>query len=689
MPRRKQQNPQPVKLDSEDGVAIETPGSINLETDFLLGNDLEFGDPDDENKIPDLDKYSDAEAADIGFSVFPLGDEESPAYSQLSMESDTDDPRAASDHQRDEEAAGAAFPPYLSCRGCGQLRDEPLGPGIDLVGPYCLRCCKAGREAKGGGDYSTPSFGLASGMSTGGESQEGDSDGGGGGTANASLASEDGQSKLSSCHLCGFSSRYANHVKRHMKTHNGEKPYNCPLCTYASAQLVNLQRHLRIHTGEKPYKCDSCTFACSSLGNLKRHQRMHTPTATGAEQEVPRPISSHNSLKRPWIGQRAKEEEPCVSVDEHVRPDLHLHGGVQNHTYLSAFDSPRGAPPERPQTSLFDVTGNGSGHNSIKRSRIGQRARGEGHGASSEETVRPDLNTHGTDHKDGYLLAFDGGLRGGPPPLLQRPPPPLLETASGGGDSRGGAGAGAGGDTLPPLLFPYTCRLCGVVLEDEDGSSAQICAKCTLEMLTKDSSSPSSPGERSDKVYTCPVCPFLTHYPNHLARHMKTHSGEKPYKCPQCDYASAHFDNLKRHHRVHTGEKPYKCHLCDYACGNLANLKRHQRVHSGVKPFQCPLCSYSCNQSMNLKRHMLRHTGEKPYKCQDCGYTTGHWDNYKRHQKKHGLATEGWVKVQAPGHEEDEEEDEDEGMGVPSERKDGGVNMQYVLGRGGGVLPHT
>ncbi|NWJ04469.1 ZN513 protein, partial [Nothoprocta ornata] len=55
-----------------------------------------------------------------------------------------------------------------------------------------------------------------------------------------------------------------------------------------------------------------------------------------------------------------------------------------------------------------------------------------------------------------------------------------------------------------------------------------------------------------------------THYPNHLARHMKTHSGEKPFACPLCPYASAHLDNLKRHQRVHTGEKPYKCQLCDY-----------------------------------------------------------------------------------------------------------------------------
>uniref|UniRef100_A0A3Q2QXT9 Zinc finger protein 513 n=1 Tax=Fundulus heteroclitus TaxID=8078 RepID=A0A3Q2QXT9_FUNHE len=539
MPRKKQQNPQPVKLDSEDGVAVEAPGTLPLDTDFLLGQDLVFGVAD-HDQILGLEKFS---AAEIGFSVCPLGDEESSSYSQLSMESEADNSRSTGDHQRQSESRGTqseqSFPPYLSCRGCGQLRDEPLGPGMDLVGPYCLRCCKASREAKST-DFCSPfggSSGVRSGLQSRGESQP-DGEGLGDGVEDKDeLSAEDKLLKQHSCHLCGFSSRYANHVKRHMKTHNGEKPFNCPLCTYASAQLVNLQRHLRIHTGEKPYKCDTCSFACSSLGNLKRHQRMHVPNAAQApsagvgQDAPPQPACGQNSLKRPVISEVA-------------RPTSNLSLGAQNSDYLAVFDN-------------------------------------------------------------------------------------LKEGAA-----------------LPSSLFPFTCRLCGIVLEDEDGSSAQICAKCTLEMLTKESSSsPNSPGERSDKVYTCAACPFLTHYPNHLARHMKTHSGEKPYKCPQCDYASAHFDNLKRHHRVHTGEKPYKCHLCDYACGNLANLKRHQRVHSGAKPFQCPMCSYSCNQSMNLKRHMLRHTGEKPYKCQECGYTTGHWDNYKRHQKKHGVATDGWVKV--------------------------------------------
>ncbi|KAL2082273.1 hypothetical protein ACEWY4_022091 [Coilia grayii] len=651
MPRRKQQNPQPVKLDSDDGIGLETAASLTFESDLILGQDLDFTDPDNDGKGIGLDKFAD----DLGLPVFSLADEESSSYSRMSMESDTDEPHsernalntAAINNTPTTTNASAsttpssesAFPSYLSCRGCGRLPEDPLG--VDLVGPYCLHCCKAGgmagmREGPGG---------FRRVLGSGGEGLgEGEGEGGGLGA--------DGLLKLHSCHLCGFSSRYANHVKRHMKTHNGEKPYRCPLCAYASAQLVNLQRHLRIHTGEKPYKCQHCAFACSSLGNLKRHQRMHIVTA--ATTATPATATAAPA--------------PAVPANTHTTPSPGGQGGGGR-----TGGGPRGSAV-------------GGGH-SLRRPLRSHRSRGEAARTSSDEMVSRNELAHlpvGAG-EGGFLQAFDRSqpeqqqqqqqhhhhqrtppnLHPPPPPAPPPPPPPTAPAQQPQQPQQPQPPP-----ALPPLLFPFTCRLCGVALDDEDGSSAQICARCTLELLTKDTSGGMA-GERSagggggggsERVYTCAACPFLTHYPNHLARHMKTHSGEKPYKCPQCDYASAHFDNLKRHHRVHTGEKPYKCHLCEYACGNLANLKRHQRVHSGAKPFQCALCSYSCNQSMNLKRHMLRHTGEKPHKCQQCGYTTGHWDNYKRHQKKHGLATDGWVKVQLPGGggEEGEEEEEEE-----------------------------
>uniref|UniRef100_A0A665W544 C2H2-type domain-containing protein n=1 Tax=Echeneis naucrates TaxID=173247 RepID=A0A665W544_ECHNA len=186
-------------------------------------------------------------------------------------------------------------------------------------------------------------------------------------------------------------------------------------------------------------------------------------------------------------------------------------------------------------------------------------------------------------------------------------------------------GLGSASAPLPVLLFPLCCRVCGLTLEEADleGEKAEGDAV----------SQGSRRGPRGTKLYRCPHCPFLSHYPNHLARHAHIHSEEKPHHCPHCSYTSSHLDNLKRHMRVHTGEKPYQCPSCSYACGNLANLRRHERIHSGAKPFHCGVCGYSCNQSMNLKRHMLRHTGEKPYACAECSYTTGHWDNYKRHQR--------------------------------------------------------
>ncbi|KAJ8398062.1 hypothetical protein AAFF_G00431390 [Aldrovandia affinis] len=503
MPRRKQSHPQPVKLDSEDGVGVVNPGSLVVESDFLLGQDLEFGDHDSEYKIIALEKDSDSVAVEMGIPVYSLSDEDC-SYSRLSLES-----------EGEESGRG------LSCSRCGQVLEEPLqgarDPATPLAPPCCLRCGEGGGKGVGGGR------------------------------------------KLHCCKLCSFSSRYSNHLKRHMKTHNGEKPHRCPQCTYASAQLVNLQRHLRTHTGEKPYRCAHCAFACSSLGNLKRHQRMHTQDRPNACSQCPYRASSTLSLKRHQMGHKAEESRPA------------------------------------------------------------------------EVPVVSDLTLHVSSEVD-FLQSYGGG----------------------------GAGLGAESDSLPELLFPFTCRLCGAVLDDEDGASAQICGGCTLDMLSKTPAV--SPGERGERerAFSCGLCPFSTQYPNHLARHMKTHSGEKPYRCPQCDYASAHLDNLKRHHRVHTGEKPYECQLCDYACGNLANLKRHQRIHSGAKPFCCGVCSYSCNQSMNLKRHMLRHTGEKPFRCQECPYTTGHWDNYKRHQRKHGHTAHGWVKVQLPRTEGEGREEEEE-----------------------------
>lgn len=199
----------------------------------------------------------------------------------------------------------STFPALLSCKGCGQLLgDTPLGTGLGLGNS---RRFEASRSAA----FPLPPSHLRSpvtcaagvGLDLGAElycltCQEGlqhDASVDSSEAENMKLTEAsiiDGSQrkrrvvrrsggptalppKLYSCSLCTFSSHYSNHLKRHMRIHDGQKPYRCPVCPYASAQLVNLQRHARTHTGEKPYRCHHCSYACSSLGNLRRHQRMH------------------------------------------------------------------------------------------------------------------------------------------------------------------------------------------------------------------------------------------------------------------------------------------------------------------------------------------------------------------------------------------------------------------------------
>lgn len=60
--------------------------------------------------------------------------------------------------------------------------------------------------------------------------------------------------------------------------------YFCPYCGKALRQVEDLRRHVRTHTGEKPYGCPYCAHHCSRNDNLKVHiRRRHGPRAAGLD----------------------------------------------------------------------------------------------------------------------------------------------------------------------------------------------------------------------------------------------------------------------------------------------------------------------------------------------------------------------------------------------------------------------
>jgi uncharacterized Zn-finger protein len=95
-------------------------------------------------------------------------------------------------------------------------------------------------------------------------------------TAAAQKPSASKPLKKHCCELCTYCSVDASKLKRHMRTHTGEKPFKCELCVYASTGADDLKRHMRTHSGEKIYHCSMCAYAASDGSSYRRHLLAHT-----------------------------------------------------------------------------------------------------------------------------------------------------------------------------------------------------------------------------------------------------------------------------------------------------------------------------------------------------------------------------------------------------------------------------
>ncbi|XP_003765497.1 zinc finger and BTB domain-containing protein 8B [Sarcophilus harrisii] len=100
--------------------------------------------------------------------------------------------------------------------------------------------------------------------------------------------------KLHKCPFCPYTAKQKGILKRHIRSHTGERPYPCDTCGKRFTRQEHLRSHsLSVHRSNRPIICKGCrrTFTSSLSQGLRRFGLCDSCTCITNPQDDPAPVS--------------------------------------------------------------------------------------------------------------------------------------------------------------------------------------------------------------------------------------------------------------------------------------------------------------------------------------------------------------------------------------------------------------